>query len=110
MEARATLDRGINTTDSEVSIVGPKDSFNENFNTNLGLIRRRLRTNELFLKTMFIGKNSNTKVGICYMNNIARSELVDKILIEGTEKARKIAKETMKKVKKAMKLDYFDFE
>ena len=35
-------------------------------------------------------------------------ELVDKFLIEGTEKARKTAKETMKKVKKAMKLDYFE--
>ena len=37
-----------------------------------------------------------------------RPELVDKILIEGTEKARKVAKETMKKVRKAMKLDYFE--
>lgn len=36
-----------------------------------------------------------------------RPELVDKLLITGTEKARKTAKETMKKVKKAMKLDYF---
>ena len=35
-------------------------------------------------------------------------EEVDKILMEGTEKARKTAKETMKKVKKAMKLDYFE--
>lgn len=35
-------------------------------------------------------------------------ELVEKILIEGTEKTRKTAKETMKKVKKAMKLDYFE--
>ena len=35
-------------------------------------------------------------------------ELVDEILIKGTEKARKTAKETMKKVKKAMKLDYFE--
>ena len=35
-------------------------------------------------------------------------ELVDKILKEGTEKARKTAKETMKKVKKAMQLDYFE--
>ena len=35
-------------------------------------------------------------------------EIVDKILREGTEKARKTAKETMKKVKKAMKLDYFE--
>ena len=35
-------------------------------------------------------------------------EEVDRILKEGTEKARKTAKETMKKVKKAMMLDYFE--
>ena len=34
-------------------------------------------------------------------------ELVDKILLEGTLKAQKQAKQTMEKVKKAMKLDYF---
>ncbi len=34
-------------------------------------------------------------------------EEVDKILINGTKKAQAVAKETMKKVKKAMKLDYF---
>ena len=33
-------------------------------------------------------------------------EIVDKILMEGTLKAQKTAKETMKKVKKAMRLDY----
>lgn len=37
----------------------------------------------------------------------ARPEEVDKIIIEGTEKARKKAKETMSDVKRAMKLDYF---
>ena len=36
----------------------------------------------------------------------ARPELIDDILAEGTKKARETAKETMKKVKKAMKLDY----
>lgn len=40
-----------------------------------------------------------------YEDNI---ELVDEILKEGTDKARKTAKETMKKVKSAMKLNYFD--
>ena len=35
-------------------------------------------------------------------------EEVDKILLEGTLKAQKVAKETMKKVKKAMKLNYFE--
>ena len=38
----------------------------------------------------------------------AHPEEVDKILKEGTERARKTAKETMKKVKKAMMLDYFE--
>lgn len=37
-----------------------------------------------------------------------RPELVDKMLMEGTLKAQKTAKETMKKIKKAMKLNYFD--
>ncbi|MCI8655366.1 MAG: tryptophan--tRNA ligase [Clostridia bacterium] len=36
-----------------------------------------------------------------------RPELVEQILIDGTNKARKIAKETMEEVKKAMKLEYF---
>ena len=37
-----------------------------------------------------------------------RPELVDKLLIEGTEKGRKDAKETMRKVRHAMRLDYFE--
>ena len=37
-----------------------------------------------------------------------RPELVDKILIEGTNKARELAKQTMKEVKQAMKLNYFE--
>ncbi len=35
-------------------------------------------------------------------------EIVDKIIMEGTEKVRQLAKETMKEVKKAMKIDYFE--
>ena len=35
-------------------------------------------------------------------------EIIDKIIIDGTEKARTLAKENMKKIKKAMKLDYFE--
>ena len=35
-------------------------------------------------------------------------EIIDQILKEGTAKARETAKQTMKKVKKAMQLDYFE--
>ena len=37
-----------------------------------------------------------------------RPELLEKILKDGTKKAQEIAKETMKKVKESMKLNYFD--
>ena len=37
-----------------------------------------------------------------------RPELLEKILKDGTKKAQEIAKETMRKVKESMKLNYFD--
>ena len=39
-----------------------------------------------------------------------RPELVEKILKDGTEKTRQTARETMRKVKKAMRLNYFEGE
>ncbi|MCX7883852.1 MAG: tryptophan--tRNA ligase [Caloramator sp.] len=38
----------------------------------------------------------------------AHPKLVDEILIEGTNKARKVAKETMGEVREAMKINYFE--
>ncbi len=86
LETRAQLDRGINTVDSELSIRGPKDSFTENFNKNFGLIRRRIKSEHLWLQDFTIGKETKTKVGVCYLNNIAEDELVTQI----TEKLQKI--------------------
>ena len=79
IEARATIDRGIPIVNNEASITGSKDAFNENFNTNIGLIRRRIRTSDLYVDGMFIGKSSKTKIGILYMNNIVIKENVDNI-------------------------------
>ena len=79
IEAKSNLDRGIPNSEVEVSLLGPKDSFNERFNDNVGLIRKRLRTNELFVDSLEIGKLSKTKIGICYMNNIVDNDLLLKI-------------------------------
>ncbi len=79
IEARASVDRGIGEVNNEASITGSKDAFNENFNTNVGLIRRRIRTSDLYVDGMFIGKSSKTKIGILYMNNIVIKENVDNI-------------------------------
>ena len=71
IEAKATLDRGINEASSEITIRGSKDSFNENCNNNIVLIRRRLRTENCYVESLIIGKESRCKTGIIYMKNIA---------------------------------------
>ena len=79
VEYKAYLDRGITTIESELSLNGPKDSFSENFNTNLGLIRRRIKTSNLYVESLEIGRCTKTKVGILYMNRIVKKELPQKI-------------------------------
>ena len=79
IEIRAFLDRGIAKAEAEVSIQGPKDAFTENFNTNLGLLRKRLKTSNFWTSTLTIGKQTQTKVGILYMQNIVEKKLVSEI-------------------------------
>lgn len=79
-EIRQNLERGITTIESELSITGPKDSFSENFNTNLGLIRRRIKSDSLWWEEEEIGLSSKTKVGILYMQDIVEDGLVTKVV------------------------------
>lgn len=74
IEAKAQLDRGVNAIESELSIKGPKDSFSENFNTNLGLIRRRIKSPTLIAERQEIGRKSKTSIGILYMDDIIKKE------------------------------------
>ena len=76
IELKADLSRGINTAEGEVTIGGPKDSFNENYNTNLGLIRRRIKSEYLKVDSLEIGTLTFTKIGILYMDNIVDKNLV----------------------------------
>ena len=48
IETRQKLDRGVTESSSETIIRGPKDSFTENHNMNLGLIRKRIKDSNLW--------------------------------------------------------------
>lgn len=82
MEFRRILDSGIMKAENEKTIKGPRDSFTENYQTNIGLIRKRIRSENLWLKEVTVGRLSNTRVGILYANNIANNKLVDKVVKE----------------------------
>lgn len=79
VETRATLNRAISEPLTEQTISGPKDAFNENYIINVGLIRKRIKTTNLVLEEKVMGRETKTRVGIFYMDNIVEKSLLDEI-------------------------------
>ena len=80
VETRATLDRGVVESSSEPIIRGPKDSFSENHNINIGLIRKRIKDMNLRFKDVIIGVRTKTKVTISYLYDIVPNYKIDEII------------------------------
>ena len=79
LETKKDLSRSINNPTTEMTTRGPMDSFNENIETNIGLIRRRIKSNNLWIIDKDIGDISKTKCKILYMKDICDKNLVEKI-------------------------------
>lgn len=80
IETKADLTRSINISDIEPAINGPKDAFTENYQTNIGLIKRRIKSNTLKIENRIVGRKTNTQVGVLYFDDIADEVLVKNIL------------------------------
>lgn len=71
--------RSISEPESETLIRGPRDGFVESINTNMALIRRDIKDQNLRFKEHIVGKRSNQKLVICYMEGIVNPDLVEEI-------------------------------
>lgn len=78
-ETKANIDRSVEDSKSEAIIRGPKDSFTENYMTNIGLIRKRIKDNNMVFEELKIGRRTKTKVALTYINNITSNEYIKKI-------------------------------
>lgn len=79
IETKGDLVRSVDIPQSQPAIYGPKDAFTESIQTNLGLIKRRIKTKHLMNKDLFVGKQTKTKVSIVYLDNICEQNLVDMV-------------------------------
>ena len=79
IEVKENNFRNINTPETQISYNGPKDSFNENYLTNLSLIKKRLKTSKLKSVDHFIGRYTKTLTSILYIDGITKYENVDKV-------------------------------
>lgn len=71
--------RGIQPPEVESSIRTPKDAFNEDFDSNLSLIRYRIKDSALKIDINIIGKRSKTNVAVIYLSDVANSKYVSEI-------------------------------
>ena len=78
-EVKGDLYRSVNPPTAETSVNGPKDSFNESILMNLGLIKRRIKSNDLINEDFSLGRSTLTKVSLLYCSNIAKEELIDDV-------------------------------
>lgn len=58
---------------------GPREGFVEDIKTNISLIRKRFASDRIIINQLKIGRESQTKVAIAYLKNVADKKLVKKI-------------------------------
>ncbi len=80
IEVKGDLSRSISNSIREPSLFGPEDSFNENYQTNLGLIKRRIKSNTFKTKEVILGRKTKTNISINYLDDIADLDMVNKII------------------------------
>ncbi len=76
IETRAELHRAVERASIEASIKGPQDSFTENYQINLGLVKRRIKDHELKTENLTIGERTQTMIGIIYLEDLAKKETI----------------------------------
>ena len=73
------IQRGVSPSDTEVSVYGSKEAFSDVLRKNMGLVRRRIRTDGLIIETLNIGTATKTEVAIIYHNKYVNKQMLSDI-------------------------------
>ena len=71
--------RAIAEPSTDVAVKGPREGFIEDVKVNTSLIRRRLKTPELKIDMVKIGRRSDTYVAVCYLEGTSVQKTVDEV-------------------------------
>ncbi|WP_202707606.1 spore germination protein [Sporosalibacterium faouarense] len=69
--------RNIADSDLEKNLRGPRDAFIEDINTNIALIRKRIKSTTLQVDNLIVGSRTNTNTAILYIRDIANPKIVN---------------------------------
>lgn len=71
--------RSIEEPQSATLIKGPRDGFTETLGTNISLLRRRIRSADLWMEAKEIGRVTKTKVVVAYIKGIVNEEVLKEV-------------------------------
>lgn len=76
-EARSSAQRSVEEPVSEQSLKGARDSFTETLRINTALVRRHLRNSALKFRATTLGRKSNTRVELAWIDGVANPSLIE---------------------------------
>lgn len=72
--------RSISKPSTEEIVRGPQEGFIENIRTNTSLVRRRIKTPNLKMKPLQLGRQTRTNIAVAYVEGIVDPLLVPEVL------------------------------
>ncbi|WP_077618886.1 spore germination protein [Bacillus sinesaloumensis] len=71
--------RSVEKAESEVVLKGPKEAFNESAETNISLIRKKIRNENLIVEHSTISKRSHNELFILYIKDLANDKMIQNV-------------------------------
>ncbi|WNF38693.1 spore germination protein [Bacillaceae bacterium IKA-2] len=79
IQIQATGKRAIEEPSTQTVVRGPKDGFIEDIETNISLIRKKIKNPALRFQSYTIGKETSTRVYLAYVDGIINLKILEEI-------------------------------
>jgi len=79
VDTQGGMYRQISEPQNESVIKGVREGFNEQLDTNISLIRRKIKDKNLVIEKLIVGRRSQKDIALIYLKDVADDKIVNKI-------------------------------
>jgi spore germination protein KA len=78
-DVRSSVGRSVEEPSTETTLRDSREGFVENLQTNMILLRKRLKTSNLKFEPMTLGIHTKTEIRICYLKEVANESIIAEV-------------------------------
>ncbi|WP_282137457.1 spore germination protein [Rossellomorea aquimaris] len=71
--------RSISESNTQMVVRGPKGAFTESIDTNTAMVRRIIKTPDLWMESLKVGRVTKTDVTLMYIHGIANEKVIEEV-------------------------------